>query len=103
MMYEPVGHLFTPADEDAPARVARLRELRLGEHTEPAVDGFARMVAPPNKAPLAMVNFIGDDRHYFAGLHAPSMIQGGPGAVAAPDGPARSMAKEEGWGPHVVS
>jgi GAF domain-containing protein len=103
MMYEPVGHLFTPADEDAPARVARLRELRLGEHPEPEFDEFARMLATSTKAPLAMVNFIGDDRQYFAGLHAPSMIQGGPGAVAAPDDPARSMSKEQGWCPHVVS
>jgi GAF domain-containing protein len=103
MMYEPVGHLFTPADEDAQARVARLRELGLGEHPEPQFDEFARMLATSTKAPLAMVNFIGEDRQYFAGLHAPSMVQGGPGAVAAPDDPARSMTKEQGWCPHVVS
>ena len=103
MMYEPVGHLFTPADEDASARVARLRELGLGEHPEPQFDDFARMLATSTKAPLAMVNFIGEDRQYFAGLHAPSMVQGGPGAVAAPDDPARSMTKEQGWCPHVVS
>jgi len=103
MMYEPVGHLFTPADEDASARVARLRELGLGEHPEPQFDDFARMLATSTKAPLAMVNFIGEDRQYFAGLHAPSMVQGGPGAVAAPDDPARSMTRDQGWCPHVVS
>jgi GAF domain-containing protein len=103
MMYEPVGHLFTPADEDASARIARLRELGLGEHPEPQFDDFARMLATSTKAPLAMVNFIGEDRQYFAGLHAPSMVPGGPGAVAAPDDPARSMTREQGWCPHVVS
>ena len=103
MTFEPVGHLFTPADEDAPARVARLRELGLGEHPEQEFDEFARMLANSTKAPLAMVNFIGEDRQYFAGLHAPSMVQGGPGVVAAPDDPARSMSREQGWCPHVVS
>ena len=103
MTYESVAHLFTPADEEAPARVARLRELGIGESPEPEFDDFARMLATSTKAPLAMVNFIGEERQYFAGLHAPSMVQGGPGAVAAPDDPARTMFKDQGWCPHVVS
>jgi GAF domain-containing protein len=103
MMYEPGAHLFTPADEDAPQRVSRLRELGLGEHPEPEFDDFARMLATSTKAPLAMVNFIGEDRQYFAGLHAPAMVSGGPDAVAAPDDPARWMTKDQGWCPHVVS
>ena len=103
MMYEPTQHLFTPADAEAPQRVARLRELGLGERPEPEFDDFARMLATSTKAPLAMVNFISEDRQYFAGLHAPAMIQGGPGAVAAPDDPARSMTRDQGWCPHVVS
>ena len=28
-----------------------------------------------------MVNFIGQDRQYFAGLHAPALVQGGHAAV----------------------
>lgn len=103
MMFEPAGHLFTPMDEDAPKRVARLRELGLGDRPEPEFDEFARMLATSTKSPLAMVNFIGDERQYFAGLHAPAMVQGGPGAVAAADDPARFMTKEQGWCPHVVS
>lgn len=103
MMFEPAGHLFTPADEDAPRRVARLRELGLGDRPEPEFDEFARMLATSTKSPLAMVNFIGDELQYFAGLHAPALVQGGPGAVAAADDPARSMTKEQGWCPHVVS
>lgn len=103
MMFEPAGHLFTPTDEDAPRRVARLRELGLGDHPEPEFDEFARMLATSTKSPLAMVNFIGDERQYFAGLHAPALAQGGPGAVAAADDPARFMTKEQGWCPHVVS
>jgi len=103
MNFQPTEHLFTPADPEAPQRVARLRELGLGEQPEPEFDDFARMLANSTKAPLAMVNFISEDRQYFAGLHAPAMIQGGPGAVAAPDDPARSMTREQGWCPHVVS
>jgi len=102
MMFEPEGHLFTPLDEEAPRRVERLRQLGLGEKPEPEFDDFARMLATSTKAPLAMVNFIDEKRQYFAGLHAPAMIQGGPGAIAAADDPARVMTKEQGWCPHVV-
>jgi GAF domain-containing protein len=103
MIYEPTGHLFTPADAEAPKRVARLRELGLGEQPEPEFDDFAQMLANSTKSPLAMVNFISEDRQYFAGLHAPAMIQGGPGTVAAADDPARVMTRDQGWCPHVVS
>lgn len=102
-MYDATGHLFTPADEEAPARVARLHELGLGDKPEPEFDDFARMLATSAKAPLAMVNFIGEEQQYFAGLHAPSLVQGGPGSVAAADDPARTMFKHQGWCPHVVS
>ena len=101
-MFEPNEHLFTPVDEEAPHRVVRLRELGLGDRPEPEVDDFARMLATTTKAPLAMVNFVGEERQYFAGLYAPAFIPGGPGAVAAPDDPARVMTKEQGWCPHVV-
>lgn len=103
MYDEPVGHLFTPADEEASARIMRLRELGIGERPEPEFDDFARMLATSTKSPLAMVNFIGEHQQYFAGLHAPSLVPGGPGAVAAPDDPARTMFRDQGWCPHVVS
>jgi GAF domain-containing protein len=100
MIYEQNEHIFTPVDEEAPRRVVRLRELGLGERPEPEFDDFARMLATSTNAPLAMVNFVSEDRQYFAGLHAPAMV--GPGVVAAADDPARVMTKQQGWCPHVV-
>jgi GAF domain-containing protein len=101
-MFDPPEHMFTPVDEEAPRRMTRLRELGLGDRPEPEFDDFARMLATSTKAPLAMVNFVGEDRQYFAGLYAPAFIEGGPGAVAAADHPARVMTKQQGWCPHVV-
>jgi GAF domain-containing protein len=104
MAYNPApSHLFTPADEHAALRAARLRELGLGEQPEPQFDDFARMLATSTGAPLAMVNFIGEERQYFAGLHAPTLVPGGPEAAAAADDPARSMARDQGWCPHVIA
>jgi GAF domain-containing protein len=102
MMIEPEGHMFRPVDEEAPRRVKRLAELGLGEEPTPEFDEFARILATSTNAPLAMVNFVGEERQYFAGLYAPAFIQGGPGAVAAANDPARVMTKEQGWCPHVV-
>ena len=101
MDYEPAGHLFTPVDQEAPRRVMRLRELGLGKRPDAEFDEFARTLANATKAPLSMVNFIDEDRQYFAGLYAPDLVQGGPGAPAA-DNPARIMARDHGWCPHVV-
>ena len=101
-MYETNERLFAPVDEEAPRRVMRLRELGLGERPEPEFDDFASMLATSTGAPLAMVNFVSEDRQYFAGLYAPAFVAGGAGAVAAADDPARVMTKEQGWCPHVV-
>ncbi len=101
-MFDSNAHLFTPVDHEAPRRVMRLRELELGERPEPEFDDFAQMLATSTGAPLAMVNFVSEDRQYFAGLYAPAFVAGGPGAVAAADDPARVMTKDQGWCPHVV-
>jgi GAF domain-containing protein len=101
-MFDSTEHLFTPLDQEAPRRVMRLHELDLGERPEPEFDDFAQMLATSTGAPLAMVNFVDENRQYFAGLHAPAFVAGGPGAVAAPDDPARTMTKQQGWCPHVV-
>jgi signal transduction protein with GAF and PtsI domain len=101
MNYEPAGHLFTPVDEEAPRRIMRLRELGLGKRPDPEFDEFARTLANSTKAPLSMVNFIDEDRQYFAGLYAPDLVQAGPGASVGDD-PARIMARDHGWCPHVV-
>ncbi|MFH8469352.1 GAF domain-containing protein [Streptomyces sp. NPDC017991] len=67
----PAGRLLlTPEDKEAPARTCRLRVLGLGERAEPAFDAFARRLAELAGAPYAMVNFVGEERQFFAGLHA---------------------------------
>ncbi|MFJ4918994.1 GAF domain-containing protein [Streptomyces sp. NPDC088725] len=92
MTYDPIGRLLlTPVDQDAPERVRRLRLLGLGERPEPAFDAVARQLAELTGAPYAMVNFIDEQRQFFAGLYAP------PGGGAA-----RSMARDHGYCPHVV-
>jgi len=101
-MNEQNDDMFTPVDEEAPRRVVRLRELGVGERPEPEFDDFARVLATTAKAPLAMVNFVGEERQYFAGLYAPAMVQGGPEAMVPADDPARMMTKQQGWCPHVV-
>ncbi|MFJ3927084.1 GAF domain-containing protein [Streptomyces sp. NPDC090022] len=94
--YESTGHLLlTPVDREAPARVVRLRELGLGERVDARLDLFARRVAQTLQAPYAGVNFIGEERQFFAGLHH---------AADAPASgyPARVLARDHGWCPHVV-
>lgn len=100
--YVQSDNLFTPVDEEAGRRMVRLRELDLGERPEPEFDDFARALAISTEAPLAMVNFVSEERQYFAGLYAPALVPGGPGAVAAADDPARVMTRQQGWCPHVV-
>ncbi|MCB5179764.1 GAF domain-containing protein [Streptomyces antimicrobicus] len=94
--YESTGHLLlTPVDREAPARVLRLRELGLGDRVDADLDAFARRVARTLGAPYAGVNFIDEERQFFAGLHhAPD---------APPSGyPARVLARDHGYCPHVV-
>ncbi|MDR0345530.1 MAG: GAF domain-containing protein [Nocardiopsaceae bacterium] len=104
MFYEPAGHLLTPLDKEAPRRVARLRELGLGDVPDPEFDEFAQALATNTKAPFAMVNFIDENRQYFAGLYAPSLQPAGAASAGPPaaDDPARVMARDHGWCPHVV-
>lgn len=97
-MYEPVAHIFTPADREAPARAARLRELGLGEHPEPEFDEFARMLATTTKSALAVVNFIGEHHQYLAGMHAPAML-----GTEVPDDSVRVASMDKGLCPHVVA
>ncbi|MGV9322628.1 GAF domain-containing protein [Streptomyces sp. NPDC003660] len=101
MMYEPVrrvrGLLLTPEDKDAPARASRLRRLGLGERAEPALDAFADHLAQVTGAPYAMVNFVGEQRQFFAGLSAPPT-----GPLTREDGTGRVLPREHGFCPHVV-
>jgi GAF domain-containing protein len=105
--------LLTPVDNEAPARMQRLRALGLGERPEPALDAFADRLAEVTGAPYAMVNFIDEDRQFFAGLHVPGGGQAGSGGRhraphgagvqgAGTHGVNRYMARDHGYCPHVI-
>ncbi|MET7697335.1 MULTISPECIES: GAF domain-containing protein [unclassified Streptomyces] len=99
--------LLTPEDKDAPARVRRLRGLGLGERAEPAFDAFADRLAEVAAVPYSMVNFIDEERQFFAGLHTPYGTGEGlrpvtPSADGVEYGVGRHMAREYGFCPHVV-
>ncbi|MBK3577121.1 MULTISPECIES: GAF domain-containing protein [unclassified Streptomyces] len=100
--YDPTSHLLlTPEDREAAARVARLRELGLGDAPIAEFDEFARNLAQVTGAPFSMVNFIDENRQYFAGLYA----GGRPGVQLAPDEVpevGRTMTRDQGYCPHVV-
>ncbi|HZG06773.1 MAG TPA: GAF domain-containing protein [Streptomyces sp.] len=102
--YDPTSHLLlTPDDHDAPARVARLRELGIGDAPVPEFDEFARRLAQITGAPYAMVNFIDENRQYFAGLYTPDVdqtVELGPNQPTAQ--PGRVMARDHGYCPHVI-
>ncbi|MFG2126751.1 GAF domain-containing protein [Streptomyces sp. NPDC048751] len=96
----PAGRLLlTPEDKEAPARSRRLRRLGLGERPEPALDSFADHLAEVTSAPYAMVNFIDEDRQFFAGLHTPA---GGRAARGGKPEVGRRLAREYGYCPYVV-
>ncbi|MFJ3715030.1 GAF domain-containing protein [Streptomyces sp. NPDC090057] len=105
MSYEPPrpvrGLLLTPEDKEAPARASRLRGLGLGERPEPALDAFADHLARLTGAPYAMVNFVGEDRQFFAGLRTPATAP-----VVREDGSrpevGRVLPRDHGFCPHVV-
>lgn len=99
MIYNFSGHHpLTPVDPEVTTRVQRLRELGLGDRPDPAFDEFARKLAEITRAPYSMVNFITEDRQYFAGLHtAPA----GPGDGSTAQ-PGRVMDRDHGYCPHVV-
>ncbi|WP_407111585.1 GAF domain-containing protein [Streptomyces sp. DSM 116494] len=99
----PAGRLLlTPEDKEAPARIHRLRGLGLGDHPEPALDAFAYGLAELTGAPYAMVNFLGEEGQFFAGLHTPAVapaVRGdGSGALLG-----RVLPRDHGFCPHVVS
>ncbi|MEY9968437.1 GAF domain-containing protein [Streptacidiphilus sp. MAP12-16] len=103
MTYDPVGRLrMIPTDQEAPERVARLRQLGLGGQPDPEFDAFASELARITGAPYAMVNFIDEHRQFFAGLHTPSGGMTGSDAAAAASEPGRVMDRDHGYCPHVV-
>ncbi|NEA99387.1 GAF domain-containing protein [Streptomyces sp. SID13726] len=98
----PAGRLLlTPVDKEAPDRTRRLRLLGLGERPEPALDAFARRLAERTGAPYAMVNFIGENRQFFAGLRIPAARPATDTDEAKPE-VGRYMERDYGFCPHVV-
>ncbi|MBW8739978.1 MAG: GAF domain-containing protein [Streptomyces turgidiscabies] len=105
----PAGRLLlTPEDSDAPARTRRLHGLGLGERPEPALDAFADRLAELVGAPYAMVNFIRDERQFFAGLHVPGDADTAGRRDAGADSEevkprvGRRLPRDHGFCPHVV-
>ncbi|WP_093802417.1 GAF domain-containing protein [Streptomyces sp. Wb2n-11] len=102
---DPTGHLRLNADDrDAPARIARLRELGLrGDSPVPEFDHFARDLAHKLGARYAMVNFIDEHRQFFAGLYTPDSDRTVELAPQEQQGQVgREMALDYGFCPHVV-
>lgn len=97
-------HLLLPPDDtEAPSRVLRLRELGIGDRPVPEFDDFARELATHVGGRYAMVNFIDENRQYFAGLYsavADTTVDLHP--AAAPAEPGREMARDHGYCPHVI-
>ncbi|TXS44789.1 GAF domain-containing protein [Streptomyces sp. t39] len=104
MTYDPAGHLLlTPVDREAPARVARLRQLGFGDRPDAAFDAFAQRLAEVTGAPYSMVNFIDEHQQFFAGLHTPGGTRTGSDLnAAASSDVGRYMARDHGFCPHVV-
>ncbi|MEU9157861.1 GAF domain-containing protein [Streptomyces sp. NPDC048417] len=99
----PAGRLLlTPEDKEVPVRTRRLGQLGLGERPDPGLDAYADRLAEVTGTPYAMVNFIGENRQFFAGLHLPAV----PPPVVKPDGTTpvlgRELARDHGFCPHVV-
>ncbi|PWJ03851.1 histidine kinase [Streptomyces sp. NWU49] len=99
----PAGRLLlTPEDKEAPARTRRLRRLGLGDRPEPALDAFAYGLAELTGAPYAMVNFLGENGQFFAGLRTPATAPfargDGTGALLG-----RVLPRDHGFCPHVVA
>jgi GAF domain-containing protein len=94
-----------PEDPDVHKRMARLKELGLGDEPIREFDEFAAQLAERAGTPLAMVNFIGTDKQYFAGLYAPGTATAGALEAAQTDNSSvsRVMARDHGWCPHVVA
>ncbi|MBT2206537.1 MULTISPECIES: GAF domain-containing protein [Actinomadura] len=104
-LYDPPGHLLTPVDPEVPQRVARLRELGLGQGPDSEFDALARDLAETagrlvgsEHPPFAMVNFV-TDRQYLSGLYAPP-VPGSDATGAVELG--REVPLDHGYCPHVV-
>jgi len=97
----PVRLLDGPPLDGAEHRVARQRELGLSNVPDARFDELARKIVESTGALAAMVNFVGDQRQYFAGLAVNA--DSAPGDPALLGDPGREMDLEHGFCPHVVT
>ncbi|MFH8617714.1 GAF domain-containing protein [Streptomyces sp. NPDC017979] len=109
MRYDPTNNLLlTPVDREALERGKRLRTLGFWDRADPVFDDFAKRLADAFEAPYSLVNFIDENRQFFAGLHTPTGAHSGrdlgaTAAAAASAGAAdRIMGRDRGYCPHVV-
>ncbi|AZK97576.1 MULTISPECIES: GAF domain-containing protein [Streptomyces] len=110
MIYDPTSSLLlTPVDREAPERTRRLRTLGLGDRPDACFDAFAHRLADVFAAPYSIVNFIDENRQFFAGLHTPADTHRGSdltataaAAAGSSGGVGRVMARDHGYCPHVV-
>jgi GAF domain-containing protein len=97
--------LTAPHDPGIPQRLARLAQLGLGDRPDSEFDKFAARLAAAANAPYAMVNFVGDEEQYFAGLYGPDSAKADAleaASSASRATPGRTMSREHGYCPHVV-
>ncbi|MFR9675802.1 GAF domain-containing protein [Streptomyces sp. TR02-1] len=86
-------------------RIARLRELGLGDRPDSALDAFARRLGEATKAPYAMINFTNDEvegTQYFAGLYVATNATASSEDALAPKTVSRNMPRDHGYCPHVL-
>jgi GAF domain-containing protein len=97
--------LTAPHDPEIPQRMARLQALGLGGAPDPEFDTFAARLANAAGAPYAMVNFVGEQEQYFAGLYGPTSVKADALEAASSSSratPGRTMSRDHGYCPHVV-
>jgi GAF domain-containing protein len=91
----------SPAADGAAERAARHRELGLAAVPDERFDAFARKIVESTGALAAMVNLVGDQRMYFAGIATKPDLE--PGDPTFLGDPGREMDLDRGFCPHVVA
>jgi hypothetical protein len=97
--------LTAPRDPEVHQRMARLQALGLANQPDPEFDEFAARLAQRAGTPYAMVNFVGENQQYFAGLYAPGGVTAGAldaAQTSANPSVSRVMDRDHGYCPYVV-
>ena len=100
--YELPAHRFGgPPESDGAARQERLRALDVPQVPDTRFDALARKIAESTGAAAAMVNFIGEERQYFAGAYGKEPAS--PGEPSFLADPGREMDMDHGFCVHVAA